>query len=696
MGQPTFIGKIDGSSASASSLTLTRTTTSGHTLLVGVILNANGSQSNESVEAIVDSAGSISGVPVNNWAPLGNNSDEGLRLEWWVCKGAASITSLTINLSGLQSIIAIALEYSGANGITFPIFQALLSSQNTITSQHIHEMCSIFPNSGAELMIGLYAMLGDTFNGTPLEGTARSTNSLSIPPALSYQIVEQGTVDDTGLLNTDAVSATQLASSANVAQSTMQCFFILISGGLVLNTQPGFSDQPASALTAGKSALGVQLAKINGNAALGMCRMEFFQGVYTNGQTVDLPISPVDGYQYQRDELIYIWGIYSTADTGDGWLTGPAALWYCQWKVDQETGEVTCFEVYRSDGDSGVSNDGFLQVFTIAQRQRAKLTVGVSPIWTQQQPSDFVEDYPYAQDVLQALNDNAKFSVIAQECISMGEFYDGQTVPPPVSPADAYAYAYSEVKFVFSWRWTTGQTAFVQLQCPPYYNLASLHAVISGIGAVTCRVGIEGQGGEGYAEYSTFGRIAVFALCQRARTGAPAAVASNFAEIPNSLFFPGNPLPAGVAAQLVNNINEAALSPEFFGPTLYAPGDTIPTPVSPIDGYAYSRAELIYIWDWNVMYSGPYPGSPSDHARCALFKADINQSTGAVTDVVWRLAPGGPYVETTIYGHVSVLVCGFRASQATAFSTPAVTAPAGATSAVADGTAQGQITVNGV
>jgi hypothetical protein len=696
MGQPTFVRKIDGSSAAASSLVLTMTTTIGDMLLVGVVLSANGSQAPQTVAAITDSAGLVSGVAVNTWTPLGNSTQSGIRMEWWVCKGAASITNLTVNLTGTQSIVAVALEYSAANGIANPIFQALIANQNTIVSQHIHETASTFPNSGAELMIGLFSMLSDTFNATPLAGTNRSTNSLSIPPSLSYQVLEQGTADANGQLGINAVSATQLATPTNVSASSMQCLYILISGGLILNAQPGFSDQPDTALAAGNNALGLQLAKINGNAAFGMVRMEFFQGIYNHGQTVALPVSPVDGYQYQRDELTYVWALYSSADTGDGWITGPAALWYCFWNVNQTTGEVTSTEVYRSDGASAVSNDGWLQVFTIAQRQKVALTVSAAPTWTQQQPSDYIADLAYAQDRLVALNNNAKFAVVAQECISMGEFYNGQTVPAPVSPADAYAYAYSEVKFVFSWRWTTGQTAYVQLDCPPYYNLASLHAVVGSTGAVTCAVGMMGQGGESYGEVSTFGRIAVFALCQRARSGTPAAVANGFAEINNSLFYPGNPLPATAGAQLAKNIQEAALSPEFFGPTLYAPGDTIPTPTSPIDGYVYSRAELTYVWEWSQMIPGNYPGSSGDHDRCALFSADINQSTGAVTDVLWRLAPGGPYVQSTTYGKISVVVCGFRSSQASAFSTPVVTAPSGAGSASADETAQGAITVNGV
>jgi hypothetical protein len=175
-------------------------------------------------------------------------------------------------------------------------------------------------------------------------------------------------------------------------------------------------------------------------------------------------------------------------------------------------------------------------------------------------------------------------------------------------------------------------------------------------------------------------------------------VANKFAEISNTLFYPGNPLPAGIGAQIFNNIQEAALSPEFFGPTLYAPGSTIPVPTSPVDGYVYQRSELTYIWEWGQMVPGNYPASGGDNDRCALFSASINQSTGAVTDLIYRLPPGGPYTASTIYGKISVIVCGFRTAQQTALTVPSNinTLPSDAGTTSTDQLSGGAITVNGV
>ena len=217
----------------------------------------------------------------------------------------------------------------------------------------------------------------------------------------------------------------------------------------------------------------------------------------------------------------------------------------------------------------------------------------------------------------------------------MGEFCNGQTVPRPVSPADDYEYAYSEVTFVFSWRFTTSNENSIAVQPPwtPYFNLATLQASISSSGVVTCAVGWGGDAGQGYTNINTDGVIAVFAFCQRRRTGTPSSVANKFAEISNTLFYPGNPLPAGIVAQIVNNVNEAALTPEFFGPTLYELGATIPLPVSPIDGYEYQRSELTYIWEWGEMVAYPsFPPPGSANQRTALFSAQVDQATGVITN----------------------------------------------------------------
>src|SRR5690242_13182743 len=111
--------------------------------------------------------------------------------------------------------------------------------------------------------------------------------------------------------------------------------------GLQLNTAPGFADLPDSVLEAGDPAFGLHVGSISSNAAFGMVRLEVFQKVYGNGETVELPVSPIDGYQYSREELLYLWIVKNSGAKDSGEPSGPDTLWFCNWNVDQTTGLVT-------------------------------------------------------------------------------------------------------------------------------------------------------------------------------------------------------------------------------------------------------------------------------------------------------------------------------------------------------------------
>jgi hypothetical protein len=279
---------------------------------------------------------------------------------------------------------------------------------------------------------------------------------------------------------------------------------------------PGFADLPDRVLEAEQPALGMLISRISGNASFGMVRPEVFVGRYKNGETVNLPVSDVDGYTYQRSELMYVWGIYSTVNPVSGWISGPGALWYAAWKVDQSTGEVSTVEFYRkSEGklqdNSAASEDGVLQVFTIAQRQAKTLTIEDAPSYIDLDNTVFEVDDPLATTPLTQLSRNAKYAVVNAEVIYMGEFSNGETVPNPVSPADGHIYSYGETKFQFSWRWTTVGSAFTQ----PDFGFGQLHRIEATVnpasGLVSTAVAMYNSG----VIATTWGRIAVFAFCQR-------------------------------------------------------------------------------------------------------------------------------------------------------------------------------------
>jgi hypothetical protein len=448
--------------------------------------------------------------------------------------------------------------------------------------------------------------------------------------------------------------------------------------GLTLQTPPGYSDLADAALVANDPAYAINLAKIYSNSVFGMVRPEIFLAIYKNGDTVALPVSPVDGYSYSRDELIYVWTIRNSVNPATGWISADDSLFFCSWKVDQSTGQVFSDEWYRRSGshaDVTHTNDGSLLVWTIAQRQQSHLIMAASPTYVTIDPSWIGIDKPYSQQLAQGLNNDAKFGVVNKEVFYLGEYYNGQTVTLPTSPCDGHSYTAGECQFMFSWRWTTqGNTA--KLVQPPLSDgqLAPIKASVDASGNVSITVQYVDNNGNLITTHD--GRVAVFAFCRR--TGTPAslaAVADLFEEISYDFFMPGSPLPAeapdNIPLQILNNILEAILAVEYFGPTDYGDGDTVPTPTSTVDGYAYQRSELTYVWTW-----ADTTNQEGNNLRVPLFLANIDQITGVVSIEVWRLPPGGPLIDDdNALARLSVLVVARRAAQAQSVLTPPDTSP---------------------
>jgi len=582
-----------------------------------------------------------------------------------------------------------------------------------------------------------------------------------------------------------------------------------------LTTPPGFADIPDTVLQAEKPALGLHLARISGNASFGAVRPEIFYGLYKDGETVNLPTSAVDGYTYSRNELLYVWGIYSTVNADSGWISGPGPMWYCAWKVGQTDGKVSCIEWYRnSEGDlnsnSGTSSDGVLAVYTIAQRGKSTLIVNEIPNFADVDDANFAVDNALQTSPLTQMSRNAKYSALAGEVIYLGEYYNGQTVTLPVSPADGYVYSIGECQFMTSWRWTTVGTAFTQ----PNGTLGQLHEISCSVnpatGDVTTAVVYYNSG----YNTTTHGRVAVFAFCNRTAAtvtqvnvpcktrpwdvsstlntsfpfgrgdgtspvrvpltitagdsvtltyisgtvrisdarpyvdgdgqvadpsgttlsggkrfptfyvtgstlgkggcsgawvdaagavidvidvgnggtftaptgtvylqlgvndvqfndnvgagfifaatvnGTPPSVTFSspaFTEIADEVFFAGNPCPSSLADTINNNLRLALVRQEYFGPTSYNDGDTIPLPTSGIDGYTYSRDELIYISDWASTGAG---AGGSVDIRFWEFDQRVD-SSGLVHCHQSRVPTGGGNLSRN-EGDLRVLVVGVR------------------------------------
>jgi hypothetical protein len=609
---------------------------------------------------------------------------------------------------------------------------------------------------------------------------------------------------------------------------------------------PGFADLPDAALVAENNVLGVHIGRINGNAAFGMVRLEVFTGLYHDGDTVILPTSAVDGYNYQRSELIYLWVPVNTGNASTQWATDgpPWTMWYGAWSVDQITGAVACAVGYRGNDDhkdrQANTKDSTLQVFTIAQRNLATLTLTAHPSYFDHPDGTFYTDRPLNQRLIQEMNRSAKYGVVNTEIIYMGVFKHGDTVPTPVSPADGYAYSYAETQWQTSMRWTAddngGTPATMKIPDLGKGQLSDWSSSVSNVSGVVSISVVYELGSQ--TTYHT-GRVAVFAFCSRGQIivsgsampwddtlpgnsafplhgssytyGTAAVIAarnltpgdvvtltggagqitigsgfplngpageaysigsgypgngtaghfpaeyvsgastttglgglvgaftdasgnviqaifigaggtftvpvgatqlqlgtndnvsyadntgsfsisiglgsgSTFTEIDNSKFLPGSTLRASTLKTLQHNIRAAVVVPEFFGPTNYSDGNTVALPTSPIDGYAYGRSDLTYVFDWANT-------GPDSFGTDRLVLASASIDVGGVVHInQYRFQSGGTNWQLEHNGSLRVLTIARRLAGLTLPTSPAAQPSSGTVSDDSSGT----ITVDGV
>ena len=124
--------------------------------------------------------------------------------------------------------------------------------------------------------------------------------------------------------------------SSHIMQFTSLAFsgLIIASGlsyaGMTLQAQPGFAEILLAALAYGLPLTAAVLKALNSAVQFAAARTEYFYAYYSDGMTVGLPVSPIDGYPYAREELRYIWSICWTASANwsgagsNNLLVGPA------------------------------------------------------------------------------------------------------------------------------------------------------------------------------------------------------------------------------------------------------------------------------------------------------------------------------------------------------------------------------------
>jgi hypothetical protein len=153
---------------------------------------------------------------------------------------------------------------------------------------------------------------------------------------------------------------------------------------LIWSTVPGAVDLPDENLAADEPVTDYSLQKVSNNAKFAAVRPETFYGWYKDSQIVQIPVSPVDGYVYSREELEYevaAWCSRAPVGATNGATTKPArangnsgdgSLYYCDFWVDEKNeanpGLVHCDVSYWTGSTETPTNDGFVKVRTIATR----------------------------------------------------------------------------------------------------------------------------------------------------------------------------------------------------------------------------------------------------------------------------------------------------------------------------------------
>lgn len=221
-----------------------------------------------------------------------------------------------------------------------------------------------------------------TTYGAPFTYNAQIGGQIPVTGAYSYTV---GVVDSTPgtPLTASLTFAGTILALPNIGTAVLGN--PVVTGtptGLTLQAMPGFSEILAAALGYGLPLTSAVLKALNGAVKFAAVRTEYFYGYYCDGDTVGLPTSFIDGYQYAREELRYIWSLYysgAAAQACGGTLWPPATgtsgapgqFLGGGYYIDQGTGTVSCVATYYKDSAQQTDErDGILMVHTIARRMR--------------------------------------------------------------------------------------------------------------------------------------------------------------------------------------------------------------------------------------------------------------------------------------------------------------------------------------
>lgn len=455
---------------------------------------------------------------------------------------------------------------------------------------------------------------------------------------------------------------------------------------LTLSSKPGFSSLSSAAFAAGQTASSFNIAKMSQNAAFGIVRLEFFTGIYAEGDTIPLPISTVDGYRYSREELFYQWALYSTFNKDSHWITGPDSLWYAGWKVDQDTGQVFSSEYYRrssnANPDGAQSHDGQLLVFTIAQRRMplvqatpfgdfpeltsdataTGLLFGISTVLKINAAGLTGKFFP---------NSRIKFKSGSSSAISVAAASLVRTPagdPNTITEVVPITFAGLSTKICSLSEHVTSDSILMNLQDDSDYYYVIYAAPGAGdVGAnilssptrgslVVDQVAGDLTSG---ADLGTFGdSLPSFWVCFEGidlSKDSDFELPTDFINIPDPEFYQDRPLNQALAQAINRNAKNCVANTEVMYMGEFVDGDIVPKPISPVDGFEYDYSQVFFMLSWRwTTYENSFVQPALDLGQLDRLNAVVDSDGTVEIDVQYYPAHGGLPSHASGHGRVAV------------------------------------------
>lgn len=245
-----------------------------------------------------------------------------------------------------------------------------------------------------------------------------------------------------------------------------------------------------------------------------------------------------------------------------------------------------------------------------------------------------------------AIKGNADFGMVYPEFFQTVQVHD-DVVPLPVSAVDGYKYSRSELVYVWSvqtsasqksgWESGPGSLWFAQWFVQPWNDTPGSDN--SGAGKVTCEEYYRTSGHDNGK--SNDGVLMVTTVAIRRRAALTMAAVPAFADMSDSLFATDQPYAETRLKNLNHDAKFAIVNSEVIYMGQYGNGDVVLPPVSPVDGYAYSYAEVeqfVYSWVWTTPRSGfatPTRSNGKPQNQLGRLEANVDATGNVSTSVIY-------------------------------------------------------------